>query len=237
LVEQLSFEFPAQIENYPYSRQDFILSPENKSAFDSLHKFFGQRNSGKSFLQSLLLSGPKYCGKTHLLNIFYNQNKEVTSFIDHNNLAGVNLNNFFDKNNFYILENIETIDDQELLLHIINYTLESSSFLILSSRNEIIDLKFEINDLNSRVKNIPNAIIKPPTKDLIEILLIKNFAKKQLKLDSKIIDLIADEIINRSGINSYEAIFNIVKIIEFYCHENHQKPTLTLVNRLMKNTF
>ncbi len=235
MAQQLSFEFPAQLENNPYSRQDFILSPENKSAFDSLDKFFSQKNSVQSFFSSLLLSGSQYCGKTHLLNIFYNQHKEVTTFINQDDLTGVNLNNFFDKNHFYILENIENIDNQELLLHIINCTLEKSSFLVLSSRNEIIDLKFGINDLNSRIKNIANPTIKSPNIDLVKILLIKNFAKKQLIVDSKIINLIADNIINNNAANSYEKVFNIVKIIEFYCHENHQKPTLMLVNRLIKN--
>ncbi len=237
MAEQLSFEFPAQLENNPYSRQYFILSPENKSAFDSLDKFFGQKNSGQSFFPSILLSGSQYCGKTHLLNIFYDQNKEFTTFINQDDLTGVNLNNFFDQNRFYILENIENIDNQELLLHIINCALEKSSFLALSSRNEIIDLKFGINDLNSRIKNIPNPIIKSPNSDLVKILLIKNFAKKQLIIDSKIIDLITNKIINSSGINSYQAVFNIVKIIEFYCHENHQKLTLALVSRLIKNIF
>jgi chromosomal replication initiation ATPase DnaA len=230
LAEQLSFEFPAKLENNPYLRQDFILSPENKSAFDSLDKFFDQKNSDKSFLPSLLISGPKYCGKTHLLNIFYNQNKAVTAIINQNDLIGVNLNNFFDQNHFYILENIETIDDQELLLRIINCALEKSSFLILSSRNEIIDLKFAINDLNSRIKNMPNPMISPPNNNLTKILLTKNFAKKQLTIEGNIIDLITNKVTN-----SYEAIFNIVKIIEFYCQENHQKPTLSMVNRLIKN--
>jgi chromosomal replication initiation ATPase DnaA len=230
LVEQLSFEFPAQLEKNPYLKQDFILSLENKSAFDALNKFFNQKDSKKLFLPSILISGPKYCGKTHLLNIFYNQNKGVTTIFNQDDLSGVNLNNFFDQNHFYILENIETIDDQELLLRIINCALEKSSFLILSSRNQTKDLKFDISDLNSRIKNIPNPIIRSPAKDLTKILLTKNFAKKQLIIDSKIIDVITNKIAN-----SYGAIFNIVKIIEFYCQENHQKPTLSIIDRLIKN--
>ncbi len=232
MAEQLSFEFTRELENNLYLRQDFILSPKNKSAFDSLDKFFGQKNSEKSFLPSLLISGPKYSGKTHLLNIFYHQNKKVATIVNQDKLIGVNLNNFFDQNNFYILENIEMIDDQELLLRIINCAFEKSSFLILSSTNQISDLKFEINDLNSRIKNIPNPIIKSPDKDLTKILLTKNFAKKQLIIDSKIIDLITDKVTG-----SYEAIFNIVKIIEFYCQENHHKPTLSIVTRLIKNIY
>ncbi len=230
MVEQLSFEFPAQLEKNPYLKQDFILSLENKSAFDALNKFFNQKDSKKLFLPSILISGPKYCGKTHLLNIFYNQNKGVTTIFNQDDLSGVNLNNFFDQNHFYILENIETIDDQELLLRIINCALEKSSFLILSSRNQTKDLKFDISDLNSRIKNIPNPIIRSPAKDLTKILLTKNFAKKQLIIDSKIIDVITNKIAN-----SYGAIFNIVKIIEFYCQENHQKPTLSIIDRLIKN--
>ncbi len=229
-MQQLSFESPTHSEKNPYLRQDFILSFENKAAFDSLDKFFSQKNFDKLFLNSLLLSGDHYSGKTHLLNIFYNQNKKVSNFINQNDLSCVNLNNFFYPNHFYILEDIETIDNQELLFHIINCALEKSSFLILSSRNEAMDLKFAINDLNSRIKNIPNLVIKSPGKDLIRILLIKNFAKKQLIVDDKIIELIISNIPE-----SYAAIYSIVKIIEFYCQENHQKPTLSLVSRLIKN--
>jgi chromosomal replication initiation ATPase DnaA len=239
-LKQLSFEFSIRAEKNPYLKEDFILSAENKTAFEFLEKFFKQKikhsetNLKKDCFLSLisiaLLSGEEHCGKTHLLHIFYNKYPNLVNFINEQELIGVNLNNFFQKNHFYILENIEKIKDPELLLHIINCVLENSSFLILSSNFKVSELNFEIKDLNSRIKNIFNISIKSPELDLIKILLIKNFAKKQLAIDNKIIEFIKNNLDK-----SYQAIFNIVKIIEFHCQENRQHLTLSLVDRWLKN--
>lgn len=229
-MQQLSFEFPIKLEQNPYLLEDFIISEENKAAFDFLTNFFNQKIDGQLFFNAAILSGANHCGKTHLLNIFHQQNQNLTSFIRQEELSGVNLNSFFYPNHFYILEDIENIYDQQLLLHLINSAIEKSSFLILTSKIEATNLKFEIDDLNSRIKNMPNPVIKSPNKKLIKILLTKNFAKKQLAIDNKILELITDTIAD-----SYEAVFNIVKIIEFYCQEYHQKPTLSSVNKLIKN--
>lgn len=203
--------------------EDFIISKENETSYNFLQDFFLRQKQEIDNIKNVILKGEIYCGKSHLLHIF--AEKFEAQFIKKDNLKNLNLSSYFCENKFYILENFSEINDEELLLHTINSALEAKSFLILST--EIIP-DFALKDLDSRIKNIFVSEIKNPQNELTNALLIQGFAKKQLKINSEVIDFLTLNLPR-----SYQKIFTAIKLIENYCHENKKNLNLSKAKEII----
>ena len=173
-MSQLSFLFP-QKENY--ADEDFVFLPENISASKFLDNFFSQKDFSKAQIPSMILKGEEASGKTHLLSIF--ARKSGAEFLDQAKISSLNLVDFFQKDRFYILEDFDEMEDEELLLRIVNSAVEAKAFLTLSANNIS---KFSLRDLVSRLKNIFVAEIKNPSVESVEQLLSNGLARRQIKL-------------------------------------------------------
>ncbi len=222
-LSQLFFNFPDLNKKNPYHEEDFVILPENSSALKFLKKFFEQKDFSRSQNPALILRGSKACGKTHLLNIF--AQKFDAEFITKNTLEKKSLINSLIKNHFYIVENIEEFDDEELLLNLVNSCHESGAFLILSTK-EIT--KFKIKDLNSRLKNILVAEINEPSLESLTHLLANRLSRLQISLSSTALDMISKTISR-----NYDSVLAAVKKIEFFCHENKRSPTTKEIRQIL----
>ncbi len=214
-LSQLFFNFlPKNI----YKEQDFIFCDENKQAKILLEEFFAKK------LPSILILGEKSCGKTHLCHIF--SQKFAAKFIDKKTLIKTNLSNFFHENNFYILEDIDKLNDDEMLFHIINSSSEAKSFLLMTAQNIS---NFQLKDLSSRLKNIISAKIRNPSKnETVQMLLAQGFAKKQLKISNEIIEFLTQNL-NRN----YQEINDVLEKIENFCHKNKGRISLDAVKKIV----
>lgn len=214
---QLIFDFPAQQNNF--NKEDFVFAAENKNAVDFLTKFFTQKSFANNSFPSFILKGEHACGKTHLLHIFAGQFQ--VAFLQKEDL---NSPEFFAENNFYILENIEKVEE-ETLLHIINSAAEAKAFLILSAQDIA---GFTLKDLVSRLKNIFTVEIKNPSPELIKILLSQRLSQKQLRISDEILEFLSHRLKP-----SYAVIGDVLKMIEFYCHENKKSFTMAEAKKLI----
>ena len=179
---QLFFKFPSINKNNSYAEDDFLELEENLAAVTFLDKFFIQKDFSRAQFQSLIIKGEECCGKTHLVNIY--AKKFSAEIIDKAKISDLNLVDFFQKNKFYILDEINEIKDEELLLHLINSAIEAKAFLVITAHN---NLEFKLKDLVSRLKNIFSIQIKDPNLSSMKELLSNGFARKQIKLSSSII--------------------------------------------------
>ncbi len=205
-----------------FSEENFLILEENSAAFHFLEKFFAQKDFSQSQFQSLILKGPKASGKTHLLNIF--AKKSDAEFLQITRNTDKKLIRNLQKNHFYILENIEEIENEELLLHLINSAVETKAFLILSASQH----HFKLKDLSSRLKNIFSLQIKDLHLKSIEMLLINAFSRRQIRIPSKIVNFISENISR-----SYAAIFDAVSLIESYVQEHGKNITLQNVREIL----
>ena len=213
---QLSFPFQISAKASFYQETDFLLLKENQAAVNFLKKFFAQGNFSRSQFPSLIIRGGKCSGKTHLLHVF--AKKFPLEFLQNSGISDLNLGSFFQANKFYVLENIDEIANEELILRLINSAFEAKAFLIITMRYQV---QFKLKDLMSRLKNIFAVEIKNPSYETIKQLLSNGFARRQIKLPSKIINFIADNIER-----SYEAVSNAEKIVELHCHESGKNVTM-----------
>ena len=185
-----------------FKDDDFYVSKSNKHIFDLLNQW---PKWEKNFLN---ISGEKFSGKTHLINIFLNKFKGIkidSSLFSTNDLKKIKIYQNI------ILENLNENIDEKLLYTLINIIEQDNKYLIVSSVSPIVNLNFKLEDLKSRTKNFLIQEIGKPDDELIFALIIKNLSDRQLSLDKKLIDFIVKRI-DRSYGKIFEFIYTIDKI-------------------------
>ena len=115
-----------------------------------------------------------------------------------------------DSENIIVEDLIDSVDEN-LLFTLINTIEQDNKYLIVTSIKPIVELKFTLNDLNSRSKNFLLSIIEKPQDDLMYALILKNLSDRQLLIDKKLIDFIIKRI-SRSYGKISEFIYKIDEI-------------------------
>ena len=194
------------ILNFDYEQnfkdQDFYVSKSNEFAFKLINSW---PKWEKNFVN---LIGENFSGKTHLTNIFLKKFKGIK--IEANKIS----NNFLKKIKVYeniVIENFNDKIDENLLFTLINIIDQDNKYLILTSRNPIVDYSFKLNDLNSRSYNFLLCNIEKPGDDLMFALILKNLSDRQISMDKKLIDFIIKRI-DRSYGKIYDFIYKIDEI-------------------------
>ena len=179
---------------------DFFVSKSNKHIFKLLNDW---PKWEKNFLN---ISGEKFSGKSHLIDIFIQKFKGIK--IESNLLNDEIINSLKIYQNV-ILENLDTNINEKLLYTLINIIEQDNKYLIVTSKKPIVDLSFKLKDLKSRSKNFILQHINKPDDDLIYALILKNLSDRQISLDKKLIEYI----IKRIG-RSYSKIFDFIYKID-----------------------
>ena len=190
----LNFDYDQNFKNL-----DFYVSKSNMNVFNLIN------NWSKKNEKFLNIIGEKFCGKSHLINIFLEKNKGLK--IDSNKLN----DDFLKKIKFYkniILEDLTLNINEKLFYSLINIVEVEDKNLIVTSDVSIVKLDFILSDLKSRSKNFTLANIENPDDDLIFALLLKNLSDRQISIDKKLIDYIIKRI-DRSYSNISNFIYKI----------------------------
>jgi chromosomal replication initiation ATPase DnaA len=194
------------ILNFDYEQnfkdQDFYVSKSNEFAFKLLNSW---PKWEKNFVN---LIGEKFSGKTHLINIFLEKFKGIK--IEANEIN----NEFLKKIKVFeniIIENLNDKIDENLLFTLFNIIDQDNKYIILTSKNPIVDFSFKLKDLNSRSKNFLLCNIEKPGDDLMFALILKNLSDRQISIDKKLIDFIIKRI-DRSYGKIFDFIYKIDKI-------------------------
>ena len=194
------------ILNFDYDQnfkdQDFYVSKSNEFAFKLLNSW---PKWEKNFVN---LIGEKFSGKTHLINIFLKKFKGIK--IEANEID----NEFLKKIKVFeniIIENLNDKIDENLLFTLLNIIDQDNKYIILTSKNPIVNYSFKLNDLNSRSKNFLLCNIEKPGDDLMFALILKNLSDRQISIDKKLVDFIIKRI-DRSYGKIFDFIYKIDKI-------------------------
>ena len=219
--KQLYFEMP---NKKSLGIEDYIVTDSNNFAFDLIVKMIkGEINFG-------LISGPPYSGKTHLSKILIKNASNYKSFYidrDYQNIL-----DGFEVSDIFILENIDKVKHdktEQHLFHIINLVKENNKKLLMTSRKSISEIDLSLEDLKSRLNSILEAKIKEPDDQLMELILIKIFNDKQLKIKPNVIDFLMSRLVR-----SYKSINLFIEKIDKFSLEKGKKITIPLINDLLR---
>ena len=179
-----------------FKDDDFYVSKSNKNVFNILNKW---PNWEKNFLN---ISGDKYSGKSHLINIFIKKFKGIK--LNAKLLNNEDLNQIKVYENI-ILENLDEKVDQNLIYSLLNVIDLENKFIIITSNKSIVDIDFSLPDLKSRANNFLLYKIEKPDDELMFALLLKNLSDRQILVDKKLINFIIKRIDR-----SYGKIYNFI---------------------------
>ena len=190
----LSFEYEQNFKNL-----DFYVSKSNAHVFNLIDNWSSQN---EKFLNII---GEKFCGKSHLINIFLEKNRGLRVNSDELD------NYFFKKIKSYkniILEDLTLKINEKLFYSLINIVESENKHLIVTSDVSIVNLNFKLSDLKSRSKNFTLTSIENPDDDLIFALILKNLSDRQISINKKLIDYIIKRI-DRSYSNISDFVYKI----------------------------
>ena len=193
----IKFDYDQNFKNH-----DFYVSKSNKHIYDLLDKW---PKWEKNFLN---ISGEKFSGKTHLINIFLKKFKGIK--LESNLLNDDNLKELKIHQNI-ILENFDENIDERLIYTLINTIEQDNKYLIVTTSKPIVDFNFDLKDLKSRSKNFLLQNIEKPDDDLMFALILKNLSDRQISLDKKLIDYIIKRI-DRTYSKIFDFIYKIDEV-------------------------
>ena len=184
-------------KNFNYD--NFYVSKSNFYAFEILEKW------PKWEKNILNVHGEKFSGKSHLANIFCK--KKNSKKINEKQLNDEILKELklFE---IIVLDNFENMTDERIIYALFNLVDNDNKYLVINSLSPINEIKFNLNDLNSRSKNCLFAKIDSPDDDLIFAIILKNLSDRQITIDKKLIDFIIKRI-DRSYGKIAEFIYKI----------------------------
>ena len=185
-----------------FQDDDFYVGKSNYYTFELINKW---PKWEKNFLN---ISGEKYSGKTHLINIFLKKFDGVR--IDANLLNDDNIKVIKSYQNI-VLEDLTLNVNEKLIYTLFNIIDQDNKFLVITSTKPIAEINFQLEDLRSRTKNCLLAKIENPDDELMFALILKNLSDRQITLDKKLIDFIIKRI-ERSYGKIFEFIYKIDKI-------------------------
>ncbi|OUX53519.1 MAG: DNA replication protein [Pelagibacteraceae bacterium TMED287] len=217
-LEQLLFKFK-KIKNY--NSEDFFVSESNFFAYNLVLKW---PNWGKNILN---LYGEKFCGKSHLCDIF--QNKFGASKIEASDLSKNFISQFKTHQNL-IIENFTENIDENTMYSLINIIDRDNKFILINSTKPINKLDIKLKDLLSRLNNCIFAEINIPDDELIFAILLKNFSDKQIQIKKKYIEFIIKNIDR-----SYEKIYEFINKIDQTSLKRKKSIDLKLIKEALKN--
>jgi chromosomal replication initiation ATPase DnaA len=181
---------------------DFYVGKSNFYTFELINKW---PKWEKNFLN---ISGEKFSGKTHLVNIFLKKFNGIR--VQSNVLNDEKLKEIKPYQNI-VLEDLSSDVDENLIYTLFNIVEQDNKFLIITSTKPIAEINFQLEDLRSRTKNCLLAKIDNPDDELMFALILKNLSDRQITLDKKLIDFIIKRI-ERSYGKIFEFIYKIDKI-------------------------
>ena len=196
---------------------DFYVGKSNFYPFELINKW------PKWEKNVLNISGEKFSGKTHLINIFlkkFNGIKVQSHLLNDENLRAIK------PYQNVVLEDLNLDVNEDLIYTLFNIVDQDSKFLIITSSEPITEINFKLKDLKSRTKNCLLAKIENPDDELMFALILKNLSDRQITLDKKLIDFIIKRVER-----SYDKIFEFIYKIDEISLKKKNQLTLRLLMR------
>ena len=216
-MDQLTFKFPFSKKYY---EQDYLVSQNNFSAFKLID---GWPNWPGKWLN---IFGESGSGKTHLTKILEKKIKK-NKLIDAKNINDKlieELTNF----DCLIVDNYKENIDEKLLYSLLNQAKQLESYVLINSISSIKNVKFNLNDLKSRINSFMFIGIELPNDDILRVIITKNLSEKQIRVSPKLIDFIINNVER-----SYEKMFKFIKDLDDLSLSTGKSININLIKKVL----
>jgi chromosomal replication initiation ATPase DnaA len=208
-----------------YAAADYLVSASNAAAFAWIERWPDWPAPG------LALSGPPGCGKTHIAHVW--RERSQATIIDAAALASLDPSQVVGSTSACAVDNIAAGDldsaAERVLLHLYNMTNERRGHLLLCAEAPPARWPIVLPDLRSRLAALPAVSIAPPDDGLLEALLAKLFADRQLTVDRGTVIFIVARMER-----SFDAAGRLVDAIDRAALASQRRPSLGFVREVME---
>ena len=169
-----------------HGRQDFLVAPSNRDAVAWIDLW------PEWPAPALVLHGPASCGKTHLAAVW--AEKTDTAFVTSAQIAEGNADKIAQTARNLVLDHVDPwFSDraaETTLFHLYNIMKEEGRSVLLTMRMAPVHVPFALPDLASRLRAAPAVAIHAPDDTLLEAILVKLFADRQLQVGQDVISYV-----------------------------------------------
>ena len=169
---QMLLPFPRA---HNFDSRDFLPAASNQEALAWLDADWPDRR--------LALWGPTGCGKSHLLHLWAERAGATI-------LAGRNLQDLegVPESGALALDDADTVTAEPLLLHLLNTARDRGLCILLSGHTPPSRWPVRLPDLSSRLRAITVTEVRPPSEDLLAMLLTRLLSDRQLSVAQSVQD-------------------------------------------------
>ena len=192
---------------------NFFVNFTNQETFNTIIK-------NKS-LYKIFLNAPNKSGKSHLVNIWKQNNNAI--------LYTHNLREIIDTKKNVAIDDLFINLIEEDIFHIINHCKQENLKILITSDLSINDHKFKLKDLKSRLKTFYHVSISNPDDEMIKIILTKLLHEKQFIIKNPEIFEFLVKRIERS----YLSIYNLVDKLDKLSLEKKRQLTIPLIKEII----
>ncbi len=180
---------------------------------------------------ALALYGPPGCGKTHLAQVW--RGASGAAAIGPSALAGSAPPDLLGRARNLLLDGLESglagaAVPEEALLHLYNMVLERGGHLLLTGRHAPARWPIALPDLRSRLAAVQAVELGAPDDALIEAVLVKLFADRQLRVGGEVVRYILTRMER-----SFAAANDLVEAIDKAALESRREITVPLARRVL----
>lgn len=165
------------------SREDFMIAPCNRDAVAWVDRW------PEWPAPCMIISGPAASGKKHLASIWAERSGAIE--IPNEDIGKFNADELSSRAKHLVIRHADwLIGDREtetVLFHLYNILKEEGRSLLMTMRSTPTILDFQVQDLASRLRAAPLVSISAPDDHLLEMILAKLFADRQLGVTAELI--------------------------------------------------
>lgn len=225
-TQQLTLNLSAE---QSFEADEYIVLPANQ-------RFVQQLIDEQSPSQSsplTILFGAEQSGKTHLAHVWQQHFGAQFLADEYLKVAEIDIPDLAK----IINDNAIIIDDidrksvcEKTIFHIINLAIQANQRLLFTSSKPLLLWDVTLPDLLSRLKAAKHIEITAPDDMLLETILIKSFAEKQLNVPENVIAYILPRIDR-----SIAAIVRLVGKIDEHALQEKKPITRSMVGKMYEN--
>ena len=162
--------------------EDFLVSRSNAAAVDVVDRWPDWPH------WAALVVGPAGSGKTHLAHVW--QLKSGADAVVAARLSEAVVAELGGRSALVVEDLDRVIADERVLFHLLNLAREHKLSILLTSRLAAGELEVGLPDLRSRLRALPMVHIESPDEALLQAVLVKLFADRQLDVEPHVVSFL-----------------------------------------------